>query len=592
MPAVVLALGLASIGLFIGTNWIRESLLTDATALVHAASEIRSRLAIAHLWVEEYVSGDEVDLREIAEHLERSEQLVAMMLEGGQVSAGPYPLRPVRDPHQRSLLLRIREGLARFAAISELRREGFPRGEPVGIGSTIDVEFDRVFDALLTDIEESSDLFATQLESAHARSRLLFRIILTVWTLIVVVAVTGLWSRDRGRRRAEEALRRSQAELFQAQKMESLGRLAGGIAHDINNYLAAISAQCEVVRMKPPTAERLDEKMASVLATVRKASELIGRLLALGRRQPTHPEVLSLNRIVEELTPMMTRLLGEDVRLRARLGEDLWNVEADPAEIEQVLVNLLVNAREAMPGGGNVTIETANADFTADYVETHPVAEPGEYVMLTVSDDGVGIPHDLQERLFEPFVTTKEATGGSGLGLSTVYGVVRRHGGRIWLYSEPGEGATFKIYLPRSTGRVEPRAKPAPRPRTALAATGRRALLVEDNDALRESTRELLEGLGFSVVTAANGGDALERFAAAPEGVDLVVTDLVMPGINGRQLAERLRELRPELKVLFISGHTADVIERHGLQRAEVRLLQKPFSARQLDEAVRDVLRG
>ena len=580
VPATVLALGLASIGLLIGTDYIREQTLARQSARVRAGSEIQARLATAHLWVEEYVTGDAVDLGEVASHFNRSGVLVDSMLNGGEIGWARYSLSPVDDPALREQILRLQELATGFAAMSNDRIEGYGRGEDVGIGSAVEVQYDRVFYELLATVEGLNSDLGGQLADAHSRSSLLFRIILAVWVVIVALAVTGLWSRERKQHKAENALRHSEAQLFQAQKMESIGRLAGGIAHDINNYLAAISAQSEVIRMKPHSREELDGKVESILQTSGRASRLIQRLLAFSRRVPVHPEVLTFNRVIEEISPMLRRLIGEDVRLTTHFESEPWQVKIDPAQLEQVVVNLVVNAREAMPKGGVVRLETSNADFSDEYVRGHPVARPGQYAMLSVSDTGVGVPTDLQDEIFEPFFSTKEAGTSSGLGLASVYGIVRQGGGYIWLYSEPGHGATFKIYLPRSLAPQEARQERST-VRTELSS-GTRVLLVEDNQGLRDSTVELLEGHGISVRPAADGQEGIEIFSKYHQEIDLVITDIVMPGINGREMTERLRAIRPDLPVLFMSGYTADVMTRHGLAEGEIEFLEKPFSAEQL----------
>ena len=288
---------------------------------------------------------------------------------------------------------------------------------------------------------------------AERRALVVFAVLQGVWLAVVGLAAWGLQSRERHRRRAEAALLRSEAQLLQAQKMEAVGRLAGGLAHDINNYVTAITSQCELVRMKAPSGERVAQKMDLVIATAGKIAALVRRLLAFSRQQPVQPQVVDLNAVVEGLERMMRGLLGDDVQLETRLCDGLWRVEVDPSQVEQIVVNLLVNAREAMPTGGTVTIETANVGPGHDDLRSSPLARPGEHVMLAVSDSGVDIPPELRGRLFEPFFTTKGGTSTSarGLGLATVYGIVQQNGGHVSVASEVAKGTAFKIYLPRTT---------------------------------------------------------------------------------------------------------------------------------------------
>jgi signal transduction histidine kinase/CheY-like chemotaxis protein len=413
------------------------------------------------------------------------------------------------------------------------------------------------------------------------RARRLLQSVVASWIVVLGAGVAGLAIVQRRRRAAEAALRESERQLLQAQKMEAVGRLAGGIAHDINNYLAAITAQCERVKMKTaaddPTAARMEE----AIETAFKASSLIRRLLAFSRRQPLRREVIDLNAVVADLEPMIHRLLGDDVRLATRLAPGLWSVEIDPAQLEQVIVNLLVNAREAMPGGGRVTIDTANLRSDAG-------GEGREMVVLAVADTGTGIPPEVRDKIFEPFFTTKEESGSSGLGLATVYGIVAQHGGRIRVDSEPGAGTEFTLYFPRSA-KAAPPARAAER-RTELPRGAEAVLLIEDNDDFRESARAILADLGYRVEAAAGGDEALAAFERAAGGFDLVISDVVMPDRSGPEIVDLLRERKPGLRVLFISGTSGNLILRHGLRRGEFDLLEKPFSLDALARTLREIL--
>ena len=375
------------------------------------------------------------------------------------------------------------------------------------------------------------------------------------------------------RKRAEEALRRSEEQLRQAQKMEAVGRLAGGIAHDFNNLLTVITSYGDLLLedLAPDDSRRDDVEQ------IRKAAEgaaaLTRQLLAFSRQQVLEPKVLDLGAIVAGTEKLLRRLIGADVQLATSLASDLGAVKADPGQLEQIIINLAVNARDAMPGGGRLTIEAANMEEVE--------GRPGRWVMLAVSDTGIGMDEQTKARIFEPFFTTKESGKGTGLGLATVYGIVKQAGGFIWVDSEPGRGTSFEVYLPRVD---EPAAPAITRP--ALAEPGRgteTVLLVEDAPAVRLVTRQVLERYGYTVLEAPTGDMAL-RLAAKHHGpIQLLLTDVVMPGLSGRQLAGQLSQLRSEMKVLYVSGY-ADPVE------PGVAYLQKPFAPEALARRVRDVL--
>lgn len=558
-------------------------------ALVHALGEIQTREAASHLWLEEYVTGDEIHLGEVWENQDRSLALIHAILDGGRVGTDRYSVKPLEEPSLRRRAVDIQRQMREFERIARRRHEGYERREDVGVGSALDIEYDRVFKGMLADLRSLQSAVDDELDRAHAQSRLLFRTILTAWIAIVSLAVTGLWTRERRRLLAEAALRESEAQLLQSQKMEAVGRLAGGLAHDINNYLAAVTAQCDLAKLSPGDAAAVRSRMDSVVSTVSKAAALIRRLLAFSRSEPLETRIVNLNRVVADLEPMLARLIGEDVQLTTELDPELWNVESDPSQLEQVVVNLVVNAREALPAGGDVALQTRNVRRERGDTNQAPALDAGDYVVLTVSDTGIGIPHEIRERIFEPFVTTKDKTTNSGLGLATVYAIVRQVRGTIRVESDAGKGSSFGIYLPRSHAEETRSAAPN---RGRMAGGGQRILLVEDNDDLRESAREALEVFGYSVATAATGEQALEIFRANPAAVDLVITDVVMPGMNARQVVERLRHERGDLPVILVSGYTGDVVVRHGVDQADVSFVPKPFSMDALAHKIQEVLGG
>jgi len=375
-------------------------------------------------------------------------------------------------------------------------------------------------------------------------------------------------------------------QFLQSQKMEAVGRLAGGIAHDFNNLLTVILGRAELLlhRLGAEGPGRRDVEL--IHATGRRAVALTQQLLAVSRRQVLKPQVLDLNAVVSGLSPMLRRVIGEDLELAVALDPDLGRVVADPSQIEQVILNLVVNARDAMPGVGRLTIETGNADLDETYARQHAGARPGPHVMLAVSDSGAGMDEATRARIFEPFFTTKE--WGTGLGLATVHGVVTQSGGNIWVYSEPGRGTTFKIYLPR----VEEAASPAP----AVESTVERprgsetVLLVEDDDDVRGLAREALEEVGYTVLDARASQEALTLAARTAGSISLLITDVVMPRMGGRALAAGLARVRPGIRVLYVSGYAPDAIVSHEILDRGVAFLPKPFTPLALAQKVREVL--
>ena len=379
-------------------------------------------------------------------------------------------------------------------------------------------------------------------------------------------------------------------QLRQSQKMEAVGRLAGGIAHDFNNLLMVISGYSEFLldRLGPDPALRGPAQ--EIASAAGRATSLTRQLLAFSRKQMLAPKILDLNGVVTENLKMLTRVIGEDIDLVMVPATGLGAVRADAGQIEQVIMNLAVNARDAMPSGGKLTIETSNVSLDEEYARFHAPLRPGNYVMLAISDTGAGMDSETQSHIFEPFFTTK-GPKGTGLGLSTVYGIVKQSGGYIWVYSEAGKGTTFKIYLPRVAEAAESPAQVVAPAESAAAEPGTETiLLVEDEANLRYLARQFLEKQGYRVIEAADGAVAMQ-IAVAHEGViHLLLTDVIMPGMNGRELAQRISEIRPNVKVLYMSGYTENVIGRNGTLDAGVRLLQKPFTLRDLKSKVREVL--
>ncbi|HEX7667955.1 MAG TPA: PAS domain S-box protein, partial [Polyangiaceae bacterium] len=377
-------------------------------------------------------------------------------------------------------------------------------------------------------------------------------------------------------------------QLRQAQKMEAVGRLAGGIAHDFNNLLTVIGGYGELLLTSIPSGDPNREPLQEIVTAGERAASLTRQLLAFSRKQILAPEVLDLNAVVAGMHKMLTRLIGEDVDLVTRLDASVGSVRADPGQLGQVIMNLAVNARDAMPRGGKLTIETANADLDDAYAHGHLNVVSGRYVMLAVSDTGSGMDAETQARIFEPFFTTKGQGKGTGLGLSTVYGIVKQSGGYIWVYSEPEKGTTFKIYRQR----VEEAPAPAETPSGVHHSMNgtETILLVEDEGSIRTLARKALESVGYRVVEARSGPDALKLALGIADPIHLLVTDLVMPEMTGTDLASRLLESRPGLRILYMSGYADDAVVRHGLLDHHHHFLPKPFTPLILQRKVRDVL--
>jgi CheY-like chemotaxis protein len=361
------------------------------------------------------------------------------------------------------------------------------------------------------------------------------------------------------------------------------------VAHDFNNLLGIITGYGELLRKKVAADPRLIKYVDDILKAAERAAGLTRQLLAFSRKQVLQPRILDLNAVVGETEKMLQRLIGEDIQLLTVLDEHVDPVRADPGQMDQVLMNLAVNARDAMPRGGRLTIETGNVVLDQAYSRQHAGVAPGHYVMLAVSDTGHGMTSEVRTRVFEPFFTTKGPGKGTGLGLATVHGIVQQSGGHIWVYSEPGHGTTFKVYLPRTDAPGWAVETPAPA-EIELPRGSETVLLVEDEASLRKLVRECLEASGYTVLEASHGTAALERSERHPGRIDLLMTDVVMPGMSGRELAERLRASRPEIRILYMSGYTDDAVVLHGVLAEDMAFLQKPFTAAELAGRVREVL--
>jgi len=396
------------------------------------------------------------------------------------------------------------------------------------------------------------------------------------------VYLAGVCTDVTERRVTEERLR-------QAHRMESVGRLAGGVAHETNNQMSVVMGAAEFILQRPDIPEAVRQDVEFIQKAAERTAAVTGQLLAFSRRQVLRLEMLDLNGVVRKWEPVLRRLMGEDCSVQVKPAAEPTLVRADPGQLEQVLLNLALNARDAMPRGGAITVETFRTELSGGYARLKPgtSVRPGEYAVLAVSDTGHGMDRETLSHIFEPFFTTKGQGKGTGLGLSTVYGIVKQSDGYIWAYSEPGQGTTFKIYLPLRTGAVAVEAKGKGPERTRR---GECILLVEDEADVRSIMKRSLQDAGYQVVEAATAAAALERFMESNEPINLVLTDVVMPGGSGRELADRIAELRPQTPVLFTSGYTDGDIQRRGLLTPGMAFIQKPVTPEALVRAVQDSL--
>ena len=414
---------------------------------------------------------------------------------------------------------------------------------------------------------------------------------LSVTTSQINLGGQSLWlafHQDITARRQAEAERATlETQLQQARKMESVGRLAGGVAHDFNNMLGVILGHTELALEQVSPGQPLHVNLSKICQAATRSADLTRQLLAFSRQQTITPKALDLNEMVQGMLTLLRPLIGEDIDLKWHPAADLWPVRMDPSQIDQLLTNLLVNARDALSDVGKVTLETGNTTFDEGYCAEHAGSVPGEYVRLDVSDDGCGMDKDTLSHVFEPFFTTKQLGKGTGLGLSTAYGIVKQNNGFISVYSEPGEGSKFSIYLPRHAGEAQPAGTSSP----ATAPRGQETiLLVEDEPAILELAATILERQGYTVLAAPTPGDAIQLGSRHPGPIHLLLTDMIMPGMNGRDLAKNLLAGNPHLKSLFMSGYTAGAIGHHGVLDADVSFIQKPFSINDLAAKVRETL--
>jgi signal transduction histidine kinase/ActR/RegA family two-component response regulator len=390
------------------------------------------------------------------------------------------------------------------------------------------------------------------------------------------------------RKKGEVEQEKLKIQLLQAQKLESVGRLAGGVAHDFNNMLSIILGNTEILMDETDPQGLYFDNLQEIFKAAQRSATLTKQLLAFARKQVVEPKVLNLNEVISEMLKMLRRLIGEDINLKWRPAEGLRPIKIDPSQLDQILANLCVNARDAIQSVGEITIETANIHFDDEYYKDHIDAITGDYVMIIVTDNGVGMDKETLANIFEPFFTTKNAEKGSGLGLSTVFGIVKQNNGFINVYSEPGQGTTFKIYLPEHQQITSHKNEKVIQAEEHFG--NETILLVEDEPSIIRLTKLMLERLGYTILSASTPGEAIKIATGSDVSIDMLITDVVMPDMNGKNLAKALTEHFPDLKCLFMSGYTANVIADHGVLESGVHFINKPFSKQALAKKVRDVL--
>ncbi|MDX1777171.1 MAG: ATP-binding protein, partial [Desulfobulbales bacterium] len=391
------------------------------------------------------------------------------------------------------------------------------------------------------------------------------------------------------KRKAEEQHDKLQDQLIQMQKMETVGRLAGGIAHDFNNILSAIIGYSELVLHELEHDSQAYQDVETIKESGEKAAMLTGQLLAFSRKQVMKMQPVDLNAVIEGMSKMLLRLIGENITLKLFLDNGISSITGDPGQLEQIILNLAVNARDAMPDGGHIIIETSEIELEKEYVDQHPDTKPGRHVLLSLSDTGTGMTEETRQQIFDPFFTTKERGKGTGLGLSTVYGIVKQHESQISIYSEPGRGSTFKIFFPAADTCAASRTEEH---ETGIPAGRETILVAEDDRTIKRMIRNYLEPLGYELLLADNGVQAMELSRSYEGEIDLLLTDVIMPEMNGQELADLMRKERPGVMIIFMSGYTDEVIAHHGVLEPGVNFIQKPVTPSKIARVLNDVLKS
>jgi len=627
MSTAVFLIGIFSITLLMWVNRISDRQRMNSL-IVAAFMDAQINVATGHLWLEEALSGDST-AKEALSEIDQAINLVDAALNGGKSDHGLIS-EPLKDPGQRARLDELKTMIMKFKVLAE---ERLSKPAEAGVGSVYDQRFDALFKDILANASALEDAVEESNRKDRVKSGRIFLGTLSAWAFLVAAATAGLWKREKRRTSAEEALlkaheqllaqaeeltlhrerlaelveirtaeltsantllrneiterRKLENQLCQSQKMEGIGQLAGGVAHDFNNILTAIIGYGNLAVMRLKTDEKTTQYLEEILAAADRATHLTHGLLAFSRKQLITLQPADLNSIVSSVEKMLGRLISEEIELKTRLSNEDLIVMADPGQIDQVIINLATNARDAMPDGGSLIIETSRFTMTGDYCKSHGFGAVGEYALLTVSDSGQGMDRATQARIFEPFFTTKEVGKGTGLGLSMVFGIIKQHNGFVTVYSETDCGTTFKIYLSLAKGEAAPRH--LAEVMESVAGGNETVLVVEDNEEVRNFTRTLLEQNGYRVLEAVDGQDAVARFRAHRDEIKLVVMDVVMPKMNGKEALMKIQAIRSDVVALFTSGYTADVIHKKGVIE-DINFISKPAPPQTLLRKVRELL--
>lgn len=553
--------------------------------LVHAIEEIKLEATTAHLWFEEIISGDRHQpIEEVWAYIDEARWYARAMLEGGENPE--TTILPLKDPELRYQIKRVLVKLNAFKNVAEQRLSAESAAGP---GSGFDQAFDAIFSTFIAQADGVEDAIK---QTIVAQQQSFKRVqALLIGSFIVLIAYLGWLFYRYSTEKWQVEVERENAllELAQTRKMEAVGLLAGGVAHDFNNLLTSICGYVEMALQKVPEDQPLHHDLTEVQKAADRATQLTRQLLLFSRTQPIQLAPVDLNHNVGELGGMLDRIIGEDIDMKMELAENIWPTQADSGGIDQMIMNLVLNSREAMPGGGQLRIRTENTTLTKADIQGHPVAREGKFVCLSIRDTGIGMDEDIQERIFDPFFTTKGPTEGTGLGLSVVHGIVQHHKGWIDVSSTPDKGTTFRVFLPADAAGQEVAAPSRPAPAQA-SGEGKSVLLVEDDQSLRKFARNALNRADYEVFTAATVADALSLIKRHGEHLDLVFCDVILPDGSGIELAEQVRTLYPGMPLLLTSGYPEDLSGWERIQDKRLPFIQKPYSVADLLWVVADAV--